>query len=223
MLAVTMLISVIVVSSVSAVPNIKAESNNALTRIIDNMDLSKLNKIEQKFIDTFGIEKYNETVFKTKRQIYNIAYGVSYSADMETQTINVLNGNVYTQQIESLTRLAVAVILLMLLLLGHNEVGYSTGIAVASAIIFLPCLGIALAGGLPYSLSIIFGLLGSVGIFPSQIIHDYGVFGMFLFLSLIMPLSFTVAVIVYPLAVGLFTMELVNACITEALEIVEDW
>lgn len=227
MIMCTLAITALMVSAVSAVPNVTMKDNNDLIDKIANIDMSRFNGIEQRFIDEFGIEKYNETVFKIKYNMYQF-WGVGYWANFEKNTIElngagIIENGLYYQSVNGLTQLIVYLMLLILLIFGHNEVGYALAVGFSALVLIVPCFLVGLIGGLPYASGMVLLIMELAGISPMQILYDYGVLGLLVCMCLIFPLAILMIIVAYPIAVCLMTLELLYMYITTALEIVEDW
>jgi hypothetical protein len=208
--------ALLLISSVSAVPNIKAPASQ-------EVDLSKLKKIEERFIEERGIEEYNETVFKIKHAIYSGRLPVMYSANYETNTIGFTEELPLHLSVNGLTQLIVYLMLFILLVFGHNELGYTLAVGISALILLIPCFTVALIGGLPYSSGMVLMLMDAFDINPMEILYDHGAIGLLLVMCIIFPVALILIIIAYPLAVGLMTIELLYLYINTALEIVENW
>ena len=122
---------------------------------------------------------------------------------------------------EKLVDIAVLIILAMVVMLGHNSLGYGLGALCAMMVLIIPCFMFAMVEGAVSTMAIVSAILlkgGSMG----DIIYDYSIVGLLLVIVLILPLATLLSIVVYPTFTALLTIEMLCACIFEALEIVDD-
>ena len=214
----------LLVSSVSAVPNVKIDNGlTGLSNIFENFNFGVFNRIKDKVIDEVRMEVYNDTYARVQFIFYNhmeLSEGQGFyltedGTDYEFHE-EVLRSNFY----ERLVDVAVVIILFMVVMFGHVGPGYGLGALCALMVLFIPCLMFAMIEGTISTVAIVTGML--LGGDLNQFIYDYGVVGLLVFVFLLLPLIVLISIVVYPVMTVLLTVDLLACVITEALEIVDD-
>lgn len=221
----TALLSVfLLVSSVSAVPNVKIDNGRTgLSNIFENFNFGVFNRIKDRLIDELGMDVYNDTYARVQFIFYNhmeLSEGQGFyltedGTDYEFHE-EVLRSNFY----ERLVDIAVVIILFMVVMSGHDGLGHALGALCALMVLFIPCLMFAMIEGAMSTVLIVTGIL--LGGDLNQFIYDYGVVGLLVFVFLLLPLIVLISIVVYPVMTVLLTVDLLVCVIVEALEIVED-
>lgn len=214
----------LLVSSVSAVPNVKIDNKQeAVSNIFENFNFGVFNRIKDKVIDEVGMEVYNDTYARVQFIFYNhmeLSEGQGFyltedGTDYEFHE-EVLRSNFY----ERLVDIAVVIILFMVVMFGHAGPGYGIGALCTAMVLFIPCLMFAMVEGAMSTVAIVTGILLDGDL--NQFIYDYGLVGLLVFVFLLLPLIVLISIVVYPVMTVLLTVDLLVSVITEALEIVDD-
>jgi len=213
MIVVTMLIVVMVIGSVSAVPNIKIEKDRDLNNFLSSIDFTVLKRLTNKLIDIVGSDVYNKTLFNVKMLFYDYA-----QIDANTYKFNITTKE-RTNVIDWLTDIAVFIILLTYALIGHN--GGSQGVAflLSTVMLCIPCFCVGLLYTLPFTIE---NIMSNLQIVPSDILYEYGILGFLGLLIIIMPIVLLISLFVYPIMVGVYTLDMLYCIITNAFSQCED-
>lgn len=196
---------IMLVSTVSAVPNIKAEPEE--TTIFENL--------ENKVIEKFGKEFQEDYKFNMKLAFCE-NFKMLYYANFEDKTVSIHSEQ---QAFEPLFDLTVAIMYIILLLFGHNLLGDTLAIVTAMLVLIIPCLVVAFGMSIPLSFEILaMGVMSATGINLEQFIYDFGLIGLGLFTTVVLPLMLTISIVLIPILWVSCTITNMIDCLIIAIE-----
>lgn len=218
-------ISFLLVSTVTAVPNVKVDDRQmAVSNIFENFNFGLFNRLKNRVIDEFGMDVYNDTYARVKFIFYDhiildVGQGFYLTEDGTDYEFreDMLGLGIYDVLID----IAVTLILISVIALGHNALGYGLGSLVSAVVLLTPCFLFAMVTGVLCTFDTVTLLLLNGNSFE-DIFYEYGVLGLLIVMCLYLPLITLISIVVYPIYVIGLTAELLFALIAEALEIVED-
>lgn len=224
----TLAITVLIVSAVSVVPNVKADDEqDAVSNIFENFNFGLFNRLKDRVIAEVGMDVYNDTYVRVQAVFYDhleLSEGQGYYLTEDETGYKFHEPLFLTTFYEILVDIAVVLILLMVALFGHTGPGYEIGALCAMLVLIIPCFMFGMTAGAVGTVSIVSSTV--IGVLTGgnleDFIYDYGIVGLLLFAVVLLPLIALISIVVYfPVSI-LISVELLVFCITEALRIAND-
>jgi len=202
--------ALMLVSSVSAVPNVKGKTENKAEDLFSNL--------KEQVIEKFGKEFQEDYHFNMKLAFCK-NLNLLYCANYEDKTVSIHSEH---QLFEPLFELTIAIMYIILLVFGHNIIGESLAVGTAMVLLIIPCLVVAFGMAIPLSFGFISMCIMSVtGINLEELIYDWGLIGLGIFATIVVPLMIIISTILIPILWVWCTIVNMLDCLIIAIEMLK--
>lgn len=219
------------VSSVSAVPTLTVQTvkENEMEKLANNIsnafsgitNSTMYKNIEDKVIEKFGKEFQEDYHFRMKLTFCQNLHCL-YVANYEDKTVSIHSGTPIQLAFEPLFELVIMIMYVILLIFGHNIIGESLAVGTAMLLLIVPCLVVAFGMAIPISFELVaFAVLSFTGINLEEFIYDWGLLGLTIFATVIIPIMVIISLILIPLLWGWYTVINIIDCLIIAIEMLE--